>query len=356
MMNSAPMIVIGPMSLEEVQARIEAIKDAGADIGMHLLEIKEREGWKTLGYSSWTAFLEGEFSFTRKHLYTLMDAAPTLKQLSPIGNNHLSINAAAAMAEFDEDLRPAILKTTLSRYGKTTESNVRRVGTVIQMMAHTGTVDIGNGTNTPIDAALDKEDEEAAKRAKTYLHERVGRHKPKENQGSNEYVPQGFDACQTPAYALDPLLPYALRFGQIWEPAAGEGLLVDALYDAGFSQSAVISSDLLTGQNFFDYEPPDWDCLITNPPYSLKYRWLERCYEMGKPFALLLPVETLGAKSAQVLFRPYGIEVLFLDRRVNFKMPRIGFDGSAAQFPVAWFTWRMGLEKQMIFGELSPDD
>lgn len=34
------------------------------------------------------------------------------------------------------------------------------------------------------------------------------RHKPKTNRGGDKYVPQGHDACQTPAYALPPLMPY----------------------------------------------------------------------------------------------------------------------------------------------------
>jgi hypothetical protein len=185
--------------------------------------------------------------------------------------------------------------------------------------------------------------------------ESTGRQKPKINRAGNAYEPQGFDACQTPAYAIDPLLPYLNRDWTIWEPARGEGLLVDALYDGSFY--TVLVSDLLTGQNFFEYEPAEqWDCLVTNPPYSIKYRWLERCYQLGKPFALLLPVETLGAKSAQIFFRTAGIEVIFLDRRVNFKMPNIGWQGSAAQFPVAWFTYGLKIGQQMTFAELTRND
>lgn len=178
-----------------------------------------------------------------------------------------------------------------------------------------------------------------------------GRQKPKTNRAGDQYVPQGFDACQTPPYAIDPLLPYLDEGWTIWEPACGEGLLVEALYDSSFK--TVVGTDLLTGRNFFDYEPDNWDCLVTNPPYSIKYDWLERCYSLGKPFALLLPVETLGAKTAQVFFRENGLEVIFLDQRINFKMPNIGWDGSAAQFPVAWFTWGLEIGQQMTFAQVN---
>ena len=174
--------------------------------------------------------------------------------------------------------------------------------------------------------------------------------KPKVNRGSNEYEPQGFDLCQTPPYALDPLWPHLDGIQTIWEPACGEGYLADTLSTTGFK---VLRTDLLTGQNFFEYQPEEgWDCLITNPPFSLKYRWLERCYDLGKPFVLLLPVETLGAKQAQDLFREFGIEVIFMDQRVNFKMPNKGWKKSAAQFPTAWFTWQMKLGKSMIFAHI----
>ncbi len=174
----------------------------------------------------------------------------------------------------------------------------------------------------------------------------------KSNRAADEYVPQGFDACQTPAYAIDPLLPFLPRRWHIWEPASGEGLLVEALYDSGFKH--VIASDLLTGSSFFDFAPAHWDALVTNPPFSLKYRWLERCYQLAKPFALLLPVETLGAKTAQALFEQHGLELILLDQRVNFKMPNKGWEGGGAQFPVAWFTHGLGTGRTLTFGHLSP--
>lgn len=184
-------------------------------------------------------------------------------------------------------------------------------------------------------------------------NESNGRQKPKTNRAGDLYVPQGFDACQTPPAAIDPLLPFLDVSWTVWEPACGEGLLVEALYDSGFHDVEI--SDLLTGKNFFEYAPTSWDCLVTNPPYSIKYKWLERCYQLGKPFALLLPVETLGAATAQVLFREYGVELILLDKRVNFKMPNKGWDGGGAQFPVAWFTWGLGIGQQLTFGRLGDD-
>jgi len=152
------------------------------------------------------------------------------------------------------------------------------------------------------------------------------------------------DECQTPAYALDPIIPYLFRQWRLWECAVGEGLMRDALIQKGYVVHA-------TGHDFFQMDPNafQWDCIVTNPPFSLKYKWLERCYELGKPFALLMPVDVIAAKSAQILFKEYGIEILLLDKRVDFKMPHKKWDGKGADFSVAWFTWQLGVGQELTY-------
>lgn len=157
------------------------------------------------------------------------------------------------------------------------------------------------------------------------------------------------DVCQTPPIGLKPIIPYLNPGLTIWEPAMGEGLVVDELRANGFT---VVGGDILTGQNFFTYEPEEWGCLVTNPPFTLKFKWLARCYQLGKPFGLLLPVETMGCKTAQLLFKQYGVEVIWLDARINFKMPNKGWSGKGAQFPTAWFTWGLGIGKENTFASL----
>lgn len=174
--------------------------------------------------------------------------------------------------------------------------------------------------------------------------------KPKANKLGKTSESHKYDRCQTPFYALDPLLPYLAQNLTIWEPAAGDGQIVAKLRLGGFK---VVSSDLLYGQNFFNYSPSIWDCQVTNPPYSTKYQWLARSYQLGKPFALLLPLETLGASQGQKLFERYGIEVILLNRRVNFKMPDKGYTGGGAQFPTAWFTFGLGIGKSLSFAKIN---
>jgi hypothetical protein len=177
--------------------------------------------------------------------------------------------------------------------------------------------------------------------------------KPKENKAGNISKSYTFDRCQTPFYALDPLLPYLAKNWLIWESAAGNGQIVSKLQLSGFD---VVSSDLLTSQNFFSYSPSTWDCQVTNPPYSTKYQWLARSYQLGKPFALLLPLETLGAQQGQKLFERYGVEIILLNKRVNFNMPNLGYSGNGAQFPTAWFTFGLKIGRSLTFAKIERYD
>ena len=157
------------------------------------------------------------------------------------------------------------------------------------------------------------------------------------------------DDFQTPPYALKPLLPYLDKDWVIWEPACGHGYLVDELERLEF---LVLASDLHAEPSVdFLTRYVDYDCVITNPPYSLKQQFLERCYENGRPFALLLPLTTFETGKRQALFREHGVEVIFFDKRINFETPN-KVEKSSAWFATAWFTWGLNIGQAMSFVEL----
>ena len=146
----------------------------------------------------------------------------------------------------------------------------------------------------------------------------------------------GLDDYQTPPSALSILLPHLDRNWTIWEPASGEGYLSEALREKGFH---VIGTDIHEGFDFLQFRPEEFDVIVTNPPYSLKDEFLKRAYELGKPFAFLLPLTTLEGRKRQSLFGSHGISLLVPDRRINFVTP----DGkdSGSWFLTAWFTWQL---------------
>jgi len=154
---------------------------------------------------------------------------------------------------------------------------------------------------------------------------------------------------QTPAWAIQPLLPFIKKEWLIWECACGKGNIVNAFKEHKYN---IIGSDLLNDKDFlsnslYTYLPEKYDCIITNPPYSIKQKFLERAYELKKPFAFLLPLTTFETQKRQKLFKEYGLEVIFFDKRINFETP--SGTGSGAWFATAWFTNWLNIGKELNY-------
>jgi hypothetical protein len=152
------------------------------------------------------------------------------------------------------------------------------------------------------------------------------------------------DHFQTPPSALEPLLLYLPKDWIIWEPCAGKGNLVRKLHQEGYS---TIKSDILTGQDFLEWEPGfPWEAIVTNPPYSIKNTIIERCYSLGRPWALLMPLTSLETLKRHTMFKDFGVEMLVLPSRVRFERPDL--KKSSPWFHTAWFCHRM-LPHPLIF-------
>lgn len=164
----------------------------------------------------------------------------------------------------------------------------------------------------------------------------------------------GTDNVQSPPEVLDPLIPYLNKKWVIWECACGDGNLVDRLLKDKFK---VKWSDIVRDpkEDFLTWEPRGgYDAIITNPPYSLKDEFLERAYTLKKPFAFLLPLTAFDSEFRRRLFRRFGVQVLFMDGRVNFEMPNKGKQGRS-WFTTAWFTYKMNLPEQLNFTDGSTE-
>ena len=88
--------------------------------------------------------------------------------------------------------------------------------------------------------------------------------------------------------------------------------------------------------------------IITNPPYSLKDKFIEKCYEWNKPFCLLLPITALEGKKRGNLFRKYSIEVMIFDGRIQYMKEKNNW------FNTSWFCYKV-LPKQLIFEQLKKE-
>lgn len=123
------------------------------------------------------------------------------------------------------------------------------------------------------------------------------------------------DEVFTPFYAVEPLLEFLPKDNIIWCPFDEEwSAFYQLLSEKGFE---VVRSSLRDGKDFFEYEPEKWDILISNPPFSKKNEILKRAYELEKPFALLLPVNSIQGKQRYKIFQN-KIQMLCFDARVDY--------------------------------------
>ena len=177
--------------------------------------------------------------------------------------------------------------------------------------------------------------------------------KPKSPQKQNLKSVDGRDLFQTPNYATELLTPFIPKsIGVIWECACGEGKIIKILLAHGY---AVAGTDLrFGGFNFLiqDY-PENYDAIITNPPFSLKRKFYEKCIEFGLPFALLIPADYSGWLIRAV---QDGAEKIIPTRRIDYITPT-GRNGktSSSMFHSMWLTWGFGLGKTETFVELTKE-
>jgi len=144
-----------------------------------------------------------------------------------------------------------------------------------------------------------------------------------------------YDECGSPDIAIDAIAQWLPRY--VWEPAWGEGLLAVSLVRRGFVVHGAQGSDF-----FQESWPNGAQAIVTNPPYSIKYKWIEACAQFGRSFALLLPLESLGAAALWDAAAGAAPCVRIVTPRLRYKMPYKGWEGTP-QFSTAWFCWGMNM-------------
>jgi len=140
------------------------------------------------------------------------------------------------------------------------------------------------------------------------------------------------------------------RRWKIWECACGKGNLSERFRVLNFDVVATDVQGVGTYwlRNFLDWHPDAFDCIITNPPFSLKDEFIARCYLLSRPFALLLPITAIGGVERQRLYRKYGgLQIMMLGGRVKFETP--SGEGTGAWQEHAWFTWGLNLPSELTF-------
>jgi hypothetical protein len=127
------------------------------------------------------------------------------------------------------------------------------------------------------------------------------------------------DEFYTPKYAVLPIINYLKnkKFTTIWCPFdTKESWFVKVLQEEGF---VVIHTHICDNQNFFNISIPDCDCIVSNPPYSIKGDVLDYLFKLEIPFAMLVGVAGLFESEKRFsMFKENEFEILYLNRRVAY--------------------------------------
>ena len=99
-------------------------------------------------------------------------------------------------------------------------------------------------------------------------------------------------------------------------------------------------------KDFYEYQPSQWDCIIDNPPYSTKKQVFSRCVKLGKPFALLVPLDTLERKYFAQLIDVNKLTVIIPKKRYNYSG---GLNKKNCPFKSVWVCYGFDIEKGIVY-------
>lgn len=168
---------------------------------------------------------------------------------------------------------------------------------------------------------------------------------------------RGDDFYASPYAALPPLLvAEGKRLPKVlWEPACGNGALVVPLRNRGFD---VIATDLNDwgcpgsegGVNFLSdvaerYRPHGQFGIVTNPPFGIITRFIERAVAISPYVALLCRLAFLESEGRMHWFPHVGLRRVHVIGERLPMMHRHGYDGpklSNAGMCFAWFIFEAG--------------
>lgn len=103
-----------------------------------------------------------------------------------------------------------------------------------------------------------------------------------------------------------------------------------------------VCSHIENGQDFFNYEPKNWDIALSNPPFSKKLEVFKRLNDLGKPWAMVMNIMALNYQEIGHYFADNPCQMLIVDKRISF-------NGSQSSFNSSYICGKNFLEKDLMF-------
>ena len=167
---------------------------------------------------------------------------------------------------------------------------------------------------------------------------------PASRRSESDFYPTPWEAT----FALMDFLRLP-RCSLIWEPACGEGDMVETIRRCGY---CVVGTDIVMGYDFINNPPPkdhgfsvngapaQIDFIITNPPFSASEDFIRHALDLNVPFAFLLKSQYWHAARRLNLFEQNPPTfVLPLTWRPDFLFKQHSEKRASPLMDVMWCVW-----------------
>lgn len=131
--------------------------------------------------------------------------------------------------------------------------------------------------------------------------------------------------------------------GDIWEPACGNGDIVNVLHHhPTYAKRRIRATDILAGVNFLLQKETWKGSIITNPPFRSANRFILHALRVAtEQVIMLLPIGALGGQYRRdYIWHKYPPELILI---ISDRMPVFG---KISQFNHMWVKWSSNQQTQ----------
>ena len=117
------------LTRNEARALTKRIQTTGADLAELILKAHDGEAWRAMRYESWTAYVDGEFAFSRQHSYKLLNQGRVNAALAAAGSTErATVTEAAEVSHYATPVTDITNDSAIQERVIETLSEVRRGG------------------------------------------------------------------------------------------------------------------------------------------------------------------------------------------------------------------------------------
>lgn len=146
------------------------------------------------------------------------------------------------------------------------------------------------------------------------------------------------DDYETTTDVLKDLLPFLENDKKIYDPFFCNGKVKDEWKELGYDCYN-------KKEDAFNSDPPEFDYLISNIPFTLKEKCIELALKYDKPFMLLMPIDALGSLWIGKYFDK--LQYIIPKKRYNFYKKGVE-KKSSSWFDTMWVCYKMDLDSKII--------